>query len=520
METPHHTDAGPTPPHVPPPDVPEAAPRRTAPGTWFIRAGWLFLIAALVSVTAPVCAQERPPRPLPAKEVTFPPYQIRTLDNGLRVVVVSQDEQPAVTVRLLVRAGAAHNPAGKAGLAAMVGALLDQGIPGQTSSQIADSIDYIGGVLGVGSGTELSYVNALVLTTHFDFALDLVSAIARTPTFPQAELERIRQQALSAMQVNMQDPDYLANVAIDRLVYGFHPYGLPTHGTPETVSALTRDDLVAFHETFFAPNNAILAVVGDVEPEAAFAAVEKVFGDWAPKDVPVVAGSEMPAPTRRVVLIDRPGAVQTEIRAGIVAIPRKHDDYMAVNLASKILGGEGANRLQNVLRSERGLTYGASADMDAFKQGGAIVAQTDTQTATTGEALRLMIDEFARLPRVAVGQRELAGAQAYLSGSFPLGLETADEIALQVLNVLFYDLDVRDLETYPERINAVTADDVLRVSQAIIKADRLSIVLVGDAGEVLPQLKRVGFEQVEVVPMSEVDLTSATLRRRSADAAR
>lgn len=490
----------------------------TPPGTWLVRIGWLLIIAGLVSVTAPVCAQERPPRPLPAKEVTFPPYQIRTLDNGLRVVVVSQNEQPAVTVRLLVQAGAALNPPGKAGLAAMVGAMLDQGIPGQSSTEIADSIDYIGGVLGVGSGTDLSYVNALVLTNHFDFALDLVSTIAREPTFPQAELQRIQEQAQSAMQVNMQDPDYLANVAVDRLVYGFHPYGLPSNGTPDTVAAITRDDLVTFHETWFAPNNAILAVVGDVTPDAAFAAVEKVFGNWARKDVPAVSGGDMPAPTRRVVLIDRPGSVQTEIRAGIVAIPRKHDEYMAVNLATKILGGEGANRLQNVLRSERGLTYGASADMDAFKLGGAIVAQTDTQTATTGEALRIMVDEFARMPRVAVGQRELAGAQAYLSGSFPLGLETADEIALQVLNVLFYDLDVRDLETYPERINAVTAEDVLRVSQAFIMADRLSIVLVGDAGEVLPQLKRVGFEQVEVVPMADVDLTSATLRRRSADA--
>lgn len=519
METPDTLTAAPPPagdgaPAVPPP------PARTPLSTWLFRAGWLCVIAALVSVTAPVCGQERPPRPLPAKEVKFPPYQIRTLDNGLRVVVVSQNEQPAVSLRLLVRAGAAQNPPDKAGLASMVGALLDQGIPGQSSSEIADAIDYIGGALGAGAGTDLAFVNALVLTTYFDQALDLVSKVARTPTFPQEELDRIQEQAASAMQVNMQDPDYLADVAIDRLIYGFHPYGLPSTGTPASVAALTREDIVRFHDTWYAPNNAILAVVGDVAPDAAFAAVERVFGDWPRKDVPAVDPGTMPAPTRRVVLIDRPGAVQTEIRAGIIGIPRKHDDFMAVNLATKILGGEGANRLQNVLRSERGLTYGASADMDAFKLGGAIVAQTDTQTSTTGEALRLMIDEFARMPRSAVGQRELAGAQAYLSGSFPLGLETADEIALQVLNVLFYDLDVRDLETYPDRVNAVTSDDVLRVAKQFIVPDRLSIVLVGDARAVLPQLERVGFEQVEVVPIADVDLASVTLRRRSADAAR
>lgn len=488
-------------------------------GSWLSRLGWLFIIAALVSITAPVCGQERPPRPLAAKDVTFPPYEIRTLDNGLRVVVVSQNEQPAVSLRLLVRAGAAQDPADRAGLAAMVGTMLDQGVPGRTSSEIADTIDYVGGALGAGAGTDLSFINALVLKTHFDLALDLVSEIARTPTFPQAELDRIRDQALSAMQVNMQDPDYVADVAIDRLVYGFHPYGLPGNGTPASVASITRDDLVSFHGRWFAPNNALLAVVGDVTPDEAFAGVERAFGTWARKDVPAIDAGTMPEPTRRTVLIDRPDSVQTEIRAGIVAIPRKHPEYMSVNLASKILGGEGANRLQNVLRSERGLTYGASADMDAFKLGGAIVAKTDTQTSTTGEALRITVDEFARLVRESVGPRELAGAQAYLAGSFPLGLETADEIALQVLNVLFYDLDVDDLESYPERVSAVTAEDIQRVAQQFIKADRLSVVLVGDAREVLPQLKRVGFADVEVVPIADVDLTSPTLRRRSAAAA-
>lgn len=489
--------------------------RDTVLARWASPVGWLLIIAALVSVTSPLCAQERPPRPLPAKDVTFPPYQVRTLENGLRVVVVSQNEQPAVSLRLLVRAGAAQDPSDRAGLAAMVGAMLDQGVPGRSSSEIAESIDYIGGALGAGAGTDLSFVNALVLTTHFDLALELVSSVARTPTFPQAELDRIRDQALSAMQVNMQDPSYLADVAIDRLVYGFHPYGLPGNGTPASVSQITRDDLVAFHKTWFAPNNALLAVVGDVSPEVAFAGVERVFGNWARQDVPPVETIAMPEPTRRLVLIDRPDAVQTEIRAGMTAIPRKHPEYMAVNLASKILGGEGANRLQNVLRSERGLTYGASADMDAFKQGGAIVAKTNTQTSTTGEALRITVDEFARLVRDLVGERELAGAQAYLAGSFPLGLETADEIALQVLNVLFYDLDIEDLETYPARVGAVTAADIQRVARQFVKADRLSIVLVGDARAVLPQLKRVGFDEVEVVPLADVDLTSPTLRRRS-----
>jgi zinc protease len=476
---------------------------------------WMVLIAVLIAVSSPVCAQERPPRPLEARDVKIPPYEIRTLPNGLKVVVVSQNEQPAISLRLLVKAGSAQDPGNKPGVAAMVGALLDQGSAKRSSEQIADAIDYVGGALGTGAGTDLSYVNVLVLKDSFDMALDLVSEVARTPSFPQDELDRVREQAQSAMGVNMQDPEYVADAVIERLVFGFHPYGLPGNGTPDSLTAITRDDLVQFHKTWFAPGNALLAVVGDITPEEAFAGVTRALGGWENHDTPSIEAMEVPEATRRIVLVDRPNAVQTEIRAGHVAIPRKHPDYMALNLATKILGGEGANRLQNVLRSERGLTYGASADMDAFKQAGSIIAETDTQTSTTGEALRITVDEFSRLVREPVGERELMGAQAYLAGSFPLGLETADDIALQVLNLLFFDLDVKELETYRDRINAVTSDDIGRVARQFVKPGRLSIVLVGDAQKVLPQLKAVGIDNVEVLPLADLDLTSPSLQRKA-----
>lgn len=482
--------------------------RRLMP-SWFVAA-----VALLVAASSPLCAQERPPRPLAAPDIKIPPYQVRTMANGLRVVVVSQNEQPAVSLRMLVKAGSAQDPAGKTGVAAMVGALLDQGSATRSSEEISDAIDYIGGALGSGAGTDLSYVNILVLKDSFDFGLDLMSEVVRTPSFPQEEIDRIREQALSAMSVNMQDPEYVADAVIDRLVYGFHPYGLPGNGTPDSLPAITRADLAAFHEAWFAPNNALLAVVGDVTPDEAFAGVERVFGKWASHDTPAAVAADVPEPTRRVVLVDRPNAVQTEIRAGLIGIPRRHPDYMALNLATKILGGEGANRLQNVLRSEKGLTYGASADMDAFKLSGSIIAETDTQTSTTGEALRLTVDEFWRLVREPVGDRELMGAQAYLAGSFPLSIETADEIALQVLNLLFYDLDVKDLETYRDRVNAVTGDDIQRVARQFVKPSRLSVVLVGDARQVLPQLKAVGVDNVEVLPLGDLDLTSPSLVRR------
>ena len=459
---------------------------------------------------------ERPPRPIQAREVKFPPYAVKTLANGLQVIAVSHHEQPAVSLRLLIRAGAAQDPPDKPGVAALAATLLDQGTTTKSAEQIATSIDSIGGAMGTGAGADLSFINAVVMKDSLNFALDLVSDVARNPAFAKEEIERQRQQSLSGMQVSYDDPEFLANIVFDRLVYGFHPYGRPQAGTPEAVAAITRDDLIKYHRNWFGANNAILAIVGDVTPDEAFAGAERAFGGWGKAALESPKVIDPPPPTRRVVVIDKPGAVQTEIRVGNIAIPRKHDDFMAMDLAAKVLGGEGANRLHRVLRSERGLTYGASADFNALKQAGDIVAQTNTRSETTGETLRLIVDEASKLIRERVGERELEGAQEYLTGSFPLTIETPSQIALQILNVVFFGLNMNDLQTYRERVSAVKVEDIQRVARAYLHPDRLTVVLVGDASAFAKQLPGVGFDKFEVIPASELDLSSPDLRRKPA----
>ena len=482
----------------------------------------VLLVLGLASATAAQTLREnqwpssRPPRPGRAAEVKFPPYAIRTLPNGLQVIAVSHHEQPAISLRLLVRAGAAADPKGKPGVANLVASLLDQGTTTRSATQIAEAIDTIGGALGTGAGTDLSYVSVVVLKDSFEFGLELLGEIVRKPSFSPEEIERQREQLGSAMQVSYQDPDYIASAVIDRLIYGFHPYGAPGNGTPESLAAITREDLVAFHRVWFAPNNSILAVVGDVTAEEAFAQVERILGSWPRQETPAVSLGETPSPTRRVVVIDRPGAVQTEIRLGNLAIPRKHPDHVAFDLCVRVLGGEGANRLQRVLRSERGLTYGASADLQGLEHGGAVVAETNTRSEATGEALRLAVDEVWRVQRERVNPLELADAQAYVTGNFPLTIEVPDDIARQILNVLFYELDVKELETQRDRVNAVSVDDIQRVAKAYLQPGRLSIVLVGDARTIVPQIRAVGFTEFEVVPIEDLDLTAADFRRASA----
>jgi len=473
------------------------------------------LVPAVVAGQAARWPSSSPPRALSARDVRFPPYELRTLTNGLQLVVVMHTEQPAVSIRAIVRAGGAQDPEGKPGVAAMVSTLLDQGTATLTAEQVADTIDSAGGDLETGLGRDLSFARVVVMKDSLGLGMGLLADVLRNPAFAQEELERQRQQTLSALRVAYEDPEFLADVVIDRLVYGYHPYGLPGNGTVESVRALTRDDLTDFHRRYFAPNNCLLAVVGDVTVEEAVAAVTKAFGDWERRDVPADATVKVPDPPRRVVVIDKPDAVQTEIRVAQLGIARKDDDYMALDLAVRILGGEGANRLYRVLRSERGLTYGASADNETLKRSGQIVAETSTRSETTGEALRLIVNEIWNLKRERVGEGELEDAKAYLAGNFPLTIETPDDIATQVLNALFYELPVKELQTFRQRVNAIDVDALESASIRYLRPERLSVVLVGNAAAFLGQLRGVGFGKYEIVKLEELDVMAADFRQKS-----
>jgi len=480
------------------------------------------MLSTVVAVALTICAASaqqwplsQPPRPLAAHPVDFPPYEIKTLSNGLKVLVVLHHEQPSVSFRLLVRAGALQEPADKPGVANFMSGLLNQGTKTRSAGDIADAIESAGGMIGVGSGNELAFISGAVVKDQTELMLALVSDMAQNPAFDPQEIDRRRGQTLSSLDVSYDDPDYLAGLVIERLIYGFHPYGRPSEGTRESIRRLTREDLVAFHRAWFVPNNALLAIVGDLTATEAFAAAEKAFGSWPRKDVPTVPVMEPPPPTRRLIIIDRPGSAQTEIRVGQLGVERANKDVLPLDIAIRILGGEGANRLFGVLRSDRGLTYGASADLNTYQQSGSIIAETDTRSSATGETLKLMVDEFFRIQREPVHPGELQGAQEFVAGNFPLTIESSSAIATQVLSHMFYGIDPAEIETYSDRVNRVTTMDVQRVMRQYLKPEQLSIVLVGDASVFASQLKGLGFGEFERIPIAELDLSSPTLRRQA-----
>ena len=251
------------------------------------------------------------------------------------------------------------------------------------------------------------------------------------------------------------------------------------------------------------PNNALLAVVGDLTPAEAFAAAEKAFGAWSGARCRSSRSAEPPAPRAQVVIVDRPGSAQTEIRVGHIAIPRTHPDFVPFDMAIRILGGEGANRLFGVLRSERGLTYGASADLNTFRTSGVVVAETDTRSSATGESLRLMVDEFVTL---AARDRSIrpncAARRTSWRATSRCRSRPRRRSPSRCWSRLFYGQSLSEIETYLDRVSQVTPADIQRVARQLLKPDQLSIVLVGDAATFVDQLRAVGFSDFDRIPVA------------------
>ncbi|HKI00648.1 MAG TPA: pitrilysin family protein [Thermoanaerobaculia bacterium] len=482
-----------------------------APILSLIAAG--LLLAASGAAAQPAKPKATPPAPAPVKDVRFPSFEQKSLANGLRVVVIEQHEQPLVALRMVLKAGKTFDPAEKAGLAGATAALLTKGTPTRSAQQIAEAIDFVGGNLNAATGIESGFASAEVTSDQLDLGFDLLSDILLRPTFPQDEIERWRRQALSGLQIQQQDPGYLASSAADRLIFPNHPYGNPSDGTPESLKGLTRDDLAAFHRRRYVPNDAILAIVGDVKPADAFARAERAFGGWhageAAKlpDVAARSGSG-----HRIVVIDKPDAVQTEIRLGQVAIAFRDPDLYAERVYNSVLGGTASSRLFDEVRRKRGLSYGAGSYFIEGSQPGWFVASTSTKTESTLEALEVSLDVIRALQKEPVPETELGAAKTYITGGFPLEIETADGIAGKILEAMKFGLGREFVETYNESISKVGAADVQRFAKERTRPDDMVIVLAGNAAAFSEGLKKK-YGEFETIPAAEVDFLRADLRK-------
>lgn len=464
----------------------------------------------LTSCGAPADENAPPREPPPLGRIDFPAYEKRVLANGLTVYALEYHEQPVIALRLMIKAGAQNDPKDLAGVAAFTADLLNKGTKTRSATQIAESIDQVGGRIESGADMESTTISAGVLTDSIALALELMNDMVMNPAFAQDELGRTQQQTLSGLVANMQDPDFIADVAFARVVYGSHPYGHLENGTLNSIPKIRRSDLLKFHQTYYAPNISALAIAGDLPLSEAFRLAEQWFGSWQKKDVPKVEDAEVPTINgRRIVVVDKPDSVQTEIRVGHTTVRRKDPDYFNVLVASYILGGSASGRLNQALRVERGLTYGAYASIQPKTGPGTFSSTTDTRTEKTGEALTLVFDQIQKLRSNELPAQELKDAKSFLIGSFPLNIEVPSDLANRLTTVFLYDLGDDYLKTYRDRLAAISTSEVLGVAKEKVSSDNAAVVLVGKADEIKQQLAELG--EVEVIPLEKLDLDSPNL---------
>jgi len=446
----------------------------------------------------------------------FPSAATKTLPNGLKVFVVSDRREPAVAARLIIfSAGGIDDPAGSPGVSQMTANLLTQGTKRRSAQDIADAIDFVGGQLTAQAGKDATTITLNVVKKDLNIGLDLMSDVVLHPAFKPEELDRRREQVLSSLTVQYSNPDYLASLTFNHVVYSGSPYGWPIEGTPDTVKKLKSEDLAKFHDAHYAPNQGFLAFAGDIAPEEAFALAEKYFGDWAKIDLPA-ATPAVPAPIsgQHIWLIDKPDAVQTQIRVGKLGVRRADPELIPLQVTNRIFGGGYNSRLNTEVRVKKGLTYGAFSSFTPRRFAGSFTAGTFTRTAATVEASKLVVDLMAKIATGDITPKELDFARDYLAGVYPIETETAEQVADRVLTAAAFELPADYNSTYPERVRSVSASDAKAIAQRYFTTKDLDIVLVGNVSQFRDELKKEfpGAQFTEIAA-DQLDATRPDLRK-------
>ena len=449
-------------------------------------------LLALTLIAPPLYSQvdrTKAPEPGPAREIEIGEYQTFTLKNGLQVFVVENHKLPRVQFSLQLR----HDPiyeGEKAGYVSMAGDLLGTGTTSRSKAQLDEEVDFIGASLN----TSANGIFASSLTKHIPKLLELMTDVLYNPSFNPEELEKIKTQTRSAIVANKEDPEAIASDVRDALVYGKdHPYGDLV--TEKTVDAITLEDCKSYYKTYFRPNNAYLAIVGDIDLKEAKKLVKKHFGKWEMGTVPApVYPTPQPPEQTFVAMVDRGSAVQSVITvAHPVELKPGSPDAIKAGVMNNILGGGGlSSRLNQNLREHKAFTYGAYSTLSSDKLVGLFDAELSVRNEVTDSAVVELLKELRRIREEPVEEAELTSAKAYISGSFGRSLENPATIANFAINTAKYNLPEDYYDNYVKNVAAVTPQDVQTVAEKLIHPDHAYIILVGKASEVAPGLKRFG----------------------------
>jgi predicted Zn-dependent peptidase len=404
-----------------------------------------------------------------------------------------------------VKAGAGDDPAGKFGVASLTAAMLDEGAGSRAALQIADEVEFLGAPLATSSSFDASAVRLNVPVARLRDALPVMSDVVMRPTFPEEELNRLRQERLTALLQAKDDAASVAPMAFARIVFGaMHRYGTGAAGTEATLKGFTTQDLRSFHSTMYQPGNATLIVVGDVMGDTVLSQLETHFGSW--KGTGPATRRALPQATQlaqgQITIVDMPGAEQSQIRIGWVGVPRSTSDYFTLEVLNTILGGSFTSRLNQNLREEHQYSYGASSRFDMRLSAGPFFAGAGVQTDKTPEAIREFFNELNGISK-PVGPEELAKAKNYIALSFPGEFETIGDLSSHIEELVVYSLPDLYFSKYVDNIQAVTAEAVQKTAATYIQPKRFSVVVVGDRKVIEPGIRALNLGPVRVMSVDE-----------------
>ena len=427
------------------------------------------------------------------------PFETR-LENGLTVMILEDHRSPVVSAELTIYgAGEQFVPLPEAGVANFTAQLLNKGTKSKTGRQIAEEVERLGATLQVHAsyGGESTSLQVTALKDTFDRALRTAADVLVNPTFPEDEVSRLRERELAALPQMLMSPEYLVAAKFGTALYGRHP--LAVEGpTAESLAQLARAQLVKWHRERYAPQNSILTIAGDVDPQAVLAKVKLLSFVWTRMAFdPQAAPVPEPAKSRRVIVVNRPGSVQTTLRIGNLAVDRRHPDYFALTIANRVLGGGSSGRLFLNLREEKGYTYGIYSQLQARRQPGPWQISGDLKADATSDAMREIVREITRLRTEPVPPTELEEAKRSIVASFALSLEQPSRIMQYAADRHRYQFEKDYWDHYPAHLSAITAEDVQRVARRYLDPNTLQIVAVGDAALLKGALTEWGAVEVE-----------------------
>ena len=441
----------------------------------------------------------RPPEPGELRALELPDFERFRLESGVEVWVARAPQLPEVSLRLLLEAGAVSEPLPAAGTAELTGRLITEGAAGRSATEVARWTDRLGVSFSVSSGYDATMVSLHTLSDVLEGGLDLIRAVVREPAFERGEVDRVRGELADELRRELDEADAVADQVLIREVYGDHRYGTPSSGTPESVEGLDRGRIVDFHRTRYTAAGAALVACGDVDPAGLRQALEDRFGDWeaGPGRQDVSPPAEEGHADGRVVLVDRPGSAQAEVRLGTVGLAYGADDFFQAVVANAILGGLFNSRVNMNLREEKGWTYGARSSFSFRRAEGPFMAEAAVETEAAARAVEEFRSEIRGIWQRPPDEDEVQLARNSLVLSLPRQFETVRQVTRKVATQVVHDLPEDYWERYRDRIEAVTPEAVVEVARRRMDPDRMVAVVVADADAVRPELEE-RFDRVEI----------------------